>query len=187
MPELLLTVFLIAGVAGPPYNVGRPAPRELIQSWDISVAPTGQGLPVGHGTAKEGERLYNLRCASCHGSKGEGKDDYPPLVGGRGSLATAKPSQTVGSFWPYATTVWDYVRRAMPYEQPGTLSPDQVYALTAFVLHLNGIVGKDEMLNEKTLPRVRMPNRDGFVADARPDILLGRGKGSRGLGGSMPR
>ena len=186
--SLLAAVSLAAGLgvafgqAAPHEGVGRPAPRELIRSWDLSVAPDGTGLPAGHGTAREGRQVYALRCASCHGDHGEGRGDYPPLAGGRGTLAMAEPVQTVGSFWPYATTVWDYIRRAMPYDQPGALGPDQVYALTAFLLQLNGIVGQDEVLNEKTLPRVKMPNRDGFIADPRPDV----GSTSRSSRASRP-
>jgi cytochrome c len=97
-------------------------------------------------------------------------NEYPALVGGQGTLATSKPLKTVGSFWPYATTIWDFIHRQMPYAQPGTLTPDQTYALTAYLLYLNGIVNKNAELNERTLPRVRMPNRNGFVPDPRPDV-----------------
>lgn len=181
MPKLLITLFLVAGLvpglvpgimgqAKPPYGIGRPAHSNLIKQWDISVFPDGTGLPPGQGTARAGQGLYERSCAVCHGAQGEGQGDYPPLVGGRGTLATAKPIQTVGSFWPYATTVWDYIHRAMPYQAPGSLKADQVYAMTAYILYLNDIVGKDQVLSEKTLPNVRMPNRDGFVPDPRPDV-----------------
>jgi cytochrome c len=129
---------------------------------DIEVLPDGRGLPPGTGSAERGRDLYARHCAACHGASGnEGPADI--LVGGNGSLATARPLKTVGSFWPYATTLWDYINRAMPYDRPGTLSPDEVYAITAYVLHLNGIVGERETLTQETLPRVRMPNREGFV------------------------
>jgi cytochrome c len=133
------------------------------------VAPDGTGLPEGSGTVAEGRALFMLRCAKCHGEKAEG-DVGPALVGGRGSLATAKPRKTVGSFWPYATTVWDYVNRAMPFNEPGVLTHSQVYAAVAYVLYLNDLVGENDVLNAKTLPKIRMPNRDGFVSDPRPDI-----------------
>ena len=107
----------------------------------------------------------------CHGPKGEGrKNEYPALVGGRGTLGTAKPVKTVGSYWPYATTVWDHINRAMPFNTPHILPPDDVYAVTAWILYMNGIVKRDEELSEKTLPKVTMPNRNGFVPDSRPDI-----------------
>ena len=113
--------------------------------------------------------MFAARCAKCHGEKGEG-DVGPRLVGGQGTLATPKPVKTVGSFWPHATTVWDYIHRAMPFNEPGVLSPSQVYAVTAYVLYLNDIVGEKQVLDSKTLPKIRMPNRDGFVADPRPDV-----------------
>lgn len=152
------------------YHVGRPATLEEIRARDISVAPDGKGLPSGHGNVASGRRIYQSQCSGCHGSHGEGAGNYPPLVGGRGTLATSKPLLTVGSYWPYATTVWDFIRRAMPYQEPGSLSPDQTYSLTAFILFLNGIVGDQTELNEQNLARIRMPNRDGFVPDPRPDI-----------------
>ena len=135
----------------------------------IMVAPDGTGLPEGSGTAVEGRDVFAGKCAKCHGEKGEGGDG-PALVGGRGSLATPKPKKTVGSYWPYVTTVWDYVNRAMPFNQAGTLKPAEVYAVVAYVLYLNDIVGEKQALNAKSLPKVKMPNRDGFVADPRPDV-----------------
>ena len=109
------------------------------------------------------------RCASCHGEKGE-DPKYNVLVGGRGTLATAKPLLSIGSFWPYAPTLWSYINRAQPTDEPVSLTPDEVYAVTAYLLSLNGIVKEDEVLDAATLPRIRMPNRDGFVSDPRPDI-----------------
>jgi cytochrome c len=153
----------------PRYGVGRTPTDDEIRALEISVAPDGKGLPDGSGTAVEGRALYALRCAKCHGEKGAG-DTGPALAGGRGSLTTAKPLKTVGSFWPYATSVWNYVNRAMPFNEPGALTHSEVYAAVAYLLFLNGIVGENELLNAKTLPKVRMPNRDGFVADPRPDI-----------------
>jgi S-disulfanyl-L-cysteine oxidoreductase SoxD len=159
-----------AGEAERPYGVGRMATAEEVRRRDVTVLPTGTGLPEGQGTAREGRPLYGARCAPCHGVKGEGTDDYPPLAGGRGSLTTDKPLLTVGSYWPYATTAFDYIRRAMPYDDPGTLSPNELYAVTAYVLHLNGLVAEGDVLDRQSLPAVRMPNREGFVRDARPDV-----------------
>jgi S-disulfanyl-L-cysteine oxidoreductase SoxD len=160
----------------PKYGVGRTPTPEEIRAMDISILPDGTGLPEGHGTAAEGREIYARRCARCHGPKGEGGDEpkQSPLVGGRGSLKTPKPLKTVGSYWPYAPTVWDYVNRAMPLDRPGTLTHNQVYSLVAFIFSMNGIIGENDVLNAKTLPKIRMPNRDGFVPDARPD--LGRKK-----------
>src|SRR5579871_6499257 len=116
--------------------VGRaPTPQE-IQDWDISIAPDGTGLPAGSGTAAVGKEIYSNRCARCHGEKGEGRDSVA-LAGGQGTLKNPKPLRTVGSYWPYATTIWDYVNRSMPFDKPGTLTREQVYAVTAYVLYLN--------------------------------------------------
>lgn len=140
-----------------------------------TVLPDGTGLPGGHGNAVAGAAVYKSRCAVCHGANGEGrKGEYPALVGGRGTLATTKPLKTVGSYWPYATTVWDHINRAMPFNTPHILPPNDVYAVTAWILFRNGIVTRDEQLTEKTLPKVVMPNRDGFVSDTRPDIKAKR-------------
>jgi cytochrome c len=143
-------------------GLGRPPTAEELKAQDIEVQPDGRGLPPGNGTAERGREVYARRCAACHGGSGK-EGPFDMLVGGNGSLATARPLKTVGSFWPYATTLWDYVNRSMPYDRPGTLSTDEVYAATAFVLYLNGIVGAADSLTETTLPRVQMPNRDGFI------------------------
>ncbi len=157
------------------YNLGRPATPAEIQTADITVLPDGTGLPVGHGNAVAGEVIYKSRCAVCHGPKGEGrKNEYPALVGGKGTLATPKPVKTVGSYWPYTTTVWDHINRAMPFNTPRILPPNDVYSVTAFILYLNGIVTRDQQLTEKTMPKIVMPNRDGFVPDSRPDIKAHR-------------
>jgi cytochrome c len=153
----------------PRHGVGRAPTDDEIRSLGITVAPDGTGLPEGSGTAAEGRELFALRCAKCHGEKAEG-DVGPPLVGGQGTLATPKPKKTVGSFWPYAPIVWDYVNRAMPFNQPGSLSHNQTYAAVAYILYLNDIVGEKQAMNAKSLSKVRMPNRDGFVPDPRPDI-----------------
>jgi cytochrome c len=161
------TISLVA--QSPMYGVGRPpAPAEL-STMDIDVLPDGKGLPAGSGTAIAGKDVYTRRCETCHGPTGkEGPQDV--LAGGQASLTTSRPQKTVGSYWPYATTLWDYIRRAMPFDHPGTLTADDVYAATAYVLFLNGIVREHDVLDQKTLPEVRMPNRGGFVTDPRPDV-----------------
>lgn len=141
---------------------GSPVSAAEIARWDISIPPNGEGLPAGGGTAKQGEAVYVAQCQACHGAKGVGKP-ADPLVGGIGSLATGKPLRTVGSYWPYATTLFDYTRRAMPINNPLSLTNDEVYAVTAYVLYLNGIIAENAEMNARTLPQIRMPNRDGFI------------------------
>jgi mono/diheme cytochrome c family protein len=144
--------------------LGVAASGEEVARYDISIPPSGAGLPAGSGTAKQGAAVYAAKCMACHGDKGAGKP-ADPLVGGIGSLATAKPVRTVGSYWPYSTTLFDYVRRAMPLTNPLSLSDDEVYAVSAYILYLNGIVGEDAPMTATTLPLVKMPNRDGFISD----------------------
>jgi len=158
-----------AAAQSPRHGVGQPATAEQIRAVGASIAPDGTGLPEGSGTVAAGREIFAARCAKCHGEKAEG-DVGPRLVGGQGTLATAKPIKTVGSFWPYATTLWDYVNRAMPFNQPGLLKPPEVYAVVAYILNLNGIVASNQAMDARSLPKVRMPNRDGFVADPRPDV-----------------
>ena len=167
----LLVLVTLAGLwaQSSKYGVGRAASPEEIGQWDISVAPDGAGLPEGSGTAAQGREVYANRCSKCHGAKGEGGDSVA-LAGGQGTLNSPKPLRTVGSYWPHATTVWDYINRAMPFKNPGVLSRDQVYAVTAFVLFLNGIVAENAVMDAHSLPKVQMPNRGGFVADPRPDV-----------------
>lgn len=160
---------MLVGAQSPKYGVGRAPTEQEIRALGITVAPDGAGLPEGSGSPVEGREVFAQRCARCHGEKGGG-DVGPVLVGGQGTLATAKPLKTVGSFWSHATSVWNYVNRAMPFDQPGLLRPPEVYAAVAYILFLNGIVGEKEILNAKTLPKIKMPNRDGFVPDPRPDV-----------------
>src|SRR5712691_10979303 len=153
------------------YNIGRTPSADEIRGADITVLPDGTGLPAGKGEAAAGEIVYSNRCAECHGTKAAGrKDEYPALAGGRGTLSTAKPVKTVGSYWPYATTLWDEINRAMPFDKPGLLKPSEVYAVAAYILNLNGIIGDNDVMDARSLPKVKMPNRDGFVADPRPDV-----------------
>jgi cytochrome c len=151
-------------------DLGREATPEEIARSDLSISPDGRGLPPGGGTALEGESIYLASCARCHGVEGQGKP-ADRLVGGVGSLTTPRPLKTVGSYWPYATTLFDYIRRAMPYDRPSSLSGDEVYALSAYLLELNAIIPSDLEMNRETLPRVEMPNRDGFVANPVMSLL----------------
>jgi S-disulfanyl-L-cysteine oxidoreductase SoxD len=152
-----------AVLAAERYDFGRVATPEEIKGWDIDISPDGSGLPPGRGDARQGAAIFADKCASCHGPHGEGKP-MDRLVGGVGTLRDKKPEKTVGSFWPYATTLFDFVRRAMPLNAPQSLTPDEVYAVSAYVLFLNGIVPQDAMLDADTLAKIKMPNRDGFVS-----------------------
>jgi cytochrome c len=149
-------------VAQPGPGLGEPISAEDLAPWDISVQPDGAGLPPGSGTADEGEQIYAVKCIACHGEKGVGQPN-DPLVGGQGTLTELAQVRTIGSFWPYASTVFDYIRRAMPFQAPHSLTNDEVYALTAYLLALNGIIDEADEMNARTLARVRMPNRDGFI------------------------
>ena len=166
---------LAAGVAvwgqGTRYGFGRAATADEVRKLDITVFPDGRGLPEGKGTAAEGRGLYKAKCSECHNEKGEGRErQYPALAGGIGTLHTARPVKTVGSYWPYATTVWDYINRSMPFDHPRSLTADEVYSVTAWLLHEDGIIGRDTVIDAVTLPAIQMPNRHGFVPDARPDV-----------------
>ena len=143
-------------------NLGASPTPAMLAAMDISIPPSGAGLPAGSGSVAQGAKVYEAKCQTCHGLKGEGKP-ADPLAGGIGSLASGKPMRTVGSYWPYATTLFDYVRRAMPTNAPQSLSNDEVYAASAYVLFLNGIIREDQVMTAQTLPQVKMPNRDGFI------------------------
>lgn len=142
-------------------GLGQTPSAEQIRAWDIDVRADGAGLPAGSGSVKQGALLYQAKCAVCHGVNGE-KGPAPRLAGGQGTLASKAPVLTVGSYWPYATTLYDYIHRAMPLDRPQSLTPDEVYALTAYTLYLNGIVAADAVLDAATLAKVQMPNRNGF-------------------------
>jgi mono/diheme cytochrome c family protein len=171
MRKWILLLLLASALAAqsPKYGVGSTPTPDEIRQWSISISPDGKGLPEGRGTAAEAKELYANRCAKCHGDKGQGRDSVP-LAGGQGTLRSPKPLRTVGSYWPYATTIWDYVNRAMPFDRPGTLTANQVYSLTAYVLFLNDLVKENDVIDARTLPKIQMPNRNGFVADPRPDV-----------------
>jgi cytochrome c len=143
-------------------GLGEPISAEDLAPWDISIQPDGAGLPAGSGTAAVGAEVYAVKCLACHGEKGAGQPN-DRLVGGHGTLTELAQVRTIGSFWPHASTVFDYIRRAMPFQAPESLTNDEVYALTAYLLALNGIIDEDDEMNARTLARVRMPNRDGFI------------------------
>jgi cytochrome c len=159
---LLLSSVASAGEPGNPGNNRLPGLGQEIGSYDGSIiSPDGSGLPVGTGRVADGKVLYERQCASCHGIDGQLPGNQ--LAGGVGSLSTPRPLKTVGSFWPYATTLYDYIARAMPYNQEKTLSVNEVYSITAYVLNLNEILNDDAVVNDKSLPAIVMPNRDGFI------------------------
>ena len=151
--------------AGEKTELGSTPSDDLVKAWNIDISPDGKNLPDGSGSVSQGQEIFASTCAACHGEKGEGGEGMVGgrLVGGKGTLASGKPVKTVGSYWPYATTLYDYVHRAMPFNAPQSLTPDQVYAVSAYVLNLNGIVPDDAVMDKNTLPKVEMPNRDGFV------------------------
>lgn len=161
------------------FDFGAPASEKDIAAVDIAIGPDGKGLPAGKGDYAAGKKVYESACSACHGQNLQGVPALPNmpagaalrLIGGRGTLATKKPVMTVESYWPYATTVFDYVRRAMPFQAPGSLSADEVYSVVAFILAEGNIIDKATVLDAQTLPRVQMPNRDGFIPDPRPELF----------------
>lgn len=152
------------------FGLGTPATPEEIAAWDIDIRPDGQGLPTGSGTAEAGETVYAEQCAFCHGDFGEGIGRYPVLMGGFDSLTADRPEKTVGSYWPYASTVWDYIYRAMPFGNAQSLSVDDTYAVTAYVLYLNEIVDYDQMIDQSNLAAIEMPNAEGFFLMEGPEF-----------------
>jgi S-disulfanyl-L-cysteine oxidoreductase SoxD len=167
VPAVVLAASAVALAQGPSYKLGRTPSREEIKAWDIAVGPDGKELPPGSGTAKEGAKIFAQKCAVCHGPTGaEGSPIEPHvqhLVGGQGTIGTAHEEKTIGSFWPFATTIWDYINRAMPLRQGGSLKADEVYALTAVLLYRNKIIKEDDVIDAKSLPKIQMPNRYGFL------------------------
>ena len=160
---------------GHKYDFGTPASAADIAKVDIDVMPDGRGAPPGQGTYAEGKKVYAATCAACHGAdmakpvKGTGA---APLRGGRGTLTSGKPKKTVESYWPYASTLFDYTKRSMPFNEPGSMNDNDIYAVVAYILAEGGIISKDTVMNAKALANVKMPNRNGFISDPRPDIFL---------------
>ncbi|GJE12097.1 c-type cytochrome [Methylobacterium longum] len=166
---LLLVDIAGSALGAERFEIGRPATEAEIAAWNIDIDRDGRKLPAGHGSVAHGREVFEAQCASCHGQKGEG-DTGEQLAGGQGTLASAKPVKTVGSFWPYAPTLFDYIRRAMPMNAPQSLSDGDVYAVSGYVLYLNGLAVENAVFDAKSLAAIRMPNRDGFVPDPRPDV-----------------
>ena len=169
-----VAIFVLVGRSamtqdGSNFGIGQPVSESELRNWNIDVGADGAGLPPGQGSVQAGRAIYETKCLACHGVEGQGQP-MDQLAGGQGTLTSTKPVKTIGSYWPYATTVFDYVRRAMPLDRPQSLSPDEVYALTAYLLNVNGIVDSRAIMNAQTLPRVRMPNRAAFRSDPRPDV-----------------
>lgn len=170
----IVSTGILAGEGyGGPYGFGTTPTAEELAAVDIDAMGDGRGLPPGSGRYAEGKLIYKEKCAACHGDALQGVKvvSGPALIGGRGTIGSEKSKPTIESFWPYAPTVFDYVKRAMPFNAPGSLSDDEIYAVVAFILGEAAIVTKDQEMNAETLARVRMPNRDGFVSDARPDVF----------------
>jgi cytochrome c len=167
---LLLLFSLTTSSFAASLGIGTTASTEEIAGWDIDVRPDGVGLPAGSGSVLDGEPLYEEKCASCHGVFGEGEGGWPVLAGGEGTLTEARPEKTVGSYWPYLSTLWDYIHRAMPFLTPQTLEDDEVYAITAYILYLNELVEDDFVLSQENFTSVKMPNEMSFVDDPRPDV-----------------
>ena len=184
--SLLLLVALAGCVAAQAqtssYGIGRAATPEEVQAWDISVGPDGKELPPGSGSAKDGAVIYAQKCAACHGQNLEGGAG-PRLAGGQGTLTSLQPQKTIGSYWPFATQIWDFISRAMPpnfYNRPvppdQKLTHDQVYSLTAFLLYRNGMIQENDVIDAASLPKIQMPNRNNFVPARLEDVLDYRGK-----------
>ena len=175
LAALLALAPAVAALAqGPTYRVGRAPTQEEIRTIDIGIGPDGKELPPGSGTAKEGATIFAQKCAVCHGPDGtkdpaQGNAQYQgrpygrPLMGGKGTLASSYPLRTIGSYWPYSTTIFDYINRAMPADKPGSLSATQVYAVTAYLLFKNDLIKETDVIDAKSLPRIQMPNRNGFI------------------------
>jgi cytochrome c len=169
----ILALTMVASSAGAEtqghYGIGRTATDAEIAGWNIDIGRNGENLPPGSGTVSHGREVFAQQCAACHGDKGEGGVGER-LVGGQGTIATPKPIKTVGSFWPYAPTLFDYIRRAMPQNAPQSLSNEDVYAVSAYILNMNGLLPADATLDAKTLGAIKMPNRSMFTGDPRPDV-----------------
>ena len=159
------------------YGLGEIATAEQIKGWDIDVRPDGKGAPIGYGNSIDGEEVYAEKCAYCHGDFGEGIDRWPELVGGEGTLATHNPVKTAGSYWPYASTIYDYIYRAMPFGESQSLTVDETYQIVAFLLYMNDIIEDDFVLSNQNLGTIDMPNKNGFLLpDPRPDTQTADGE-----------
>jgi S-disulfanyl-L-cysteine oxidoreductase SoxD len=174
--ELCIAAFAVVALAcatsapaQSPYGIGRSATPAEVAGWNIDIDRYGNNLPPGSGSVSHGREVFDQQCAACHSAKGEGGVG-DRLVGGQGTLATPDPVKTVGSYWPYAPTLFDYIRRAMPQNAPQSLSNDDVYAVSAYILHLNGLLPSEATLDARTLSAIKMPNRNMFVGDPRPDV-----------------
>ena len=169
----LLALLLLASQAVAeqrPFNLGQIATAKQVAGWDIDVRPDGLGAPVGAGNAFDGEEVYAELCASCHGDFGEAVDNWPALVGGEGTLNGQDPLKTTGSYWPYASTMYDYIYRAMPFGEAQSLSPDETYQIVAYLLYMNDIIDDEFELNQENIGKIEMPNQNGFMLpDPRPD------------------
>jgi cytochrome c len=170
LPAMILAACHAGWAQSPTYGLGKTPTEEEIRAWDISISPTGKELPPGRGTAKEGAQIYAQKCVVCHGATGsEGpapmliKRQNPPANPGPCVAPCIRDANVMAMHSPYATTIWDYINRGMPFKQEGTLKPDEVYALTAFILYKNGVIQEDDALDAQSLPQVKMPNRDGYA------------------------
>ncbi len=171
-PELIAKTVLAATIAATPaaaekLGLGRAPTPEEVAAWDVNVMPDGRGLPEGAMSVEDGERVFVENCAMCHGDFAEGLDNWPPLAGGRGTLTDQRPVKTVGSYWPYLSTVWDYVHRSMPFGDAQSLEPDEVYGIVAYILYSEGLVDDDFVLSNENFTDVRLPNEEGFYEDDR--------------------
>ena len=172
VPVMALAACVAALAQEPTYKLGRTPSDGEIRAWDIAISPDGKDLPPGSGTAKEGAKVYAQRCAKCHGptgTEGLAAGNGKRFVGGKDTLTTIRPVKTIGSYWPFATMIWDYTNRAMSTNVGATLSADEVYAVTAWLLYRNGIIQESDVINAQSLPKVQMPNRNGFIPP-RPDL-----------------
>ncbi len=165
LPGIIFLAFGAAQAQSPTYKMGRAPTAAELRAWDNVVGSDGKELPNGSGTAVEGAKIYAAKCAVCHGANGESPSPNPRLVGGVGTLSSGNPTRSSGSIVPFATTIWDFTNRAMPVGAAGTLTPNEVYAVTAFILFKNGIIKETEVLDKKSLVEVQMPNRNGFYPD----------------------
>ena len=176
LKPIIISLSLALPAAGVAYagelGLGRPATQEEVTAWDIDIRPDGTGLPEGSGDVFTGEEVFAEKCAICHGDFGEGVDRWPVLAGGFDTLRSERPVKTIGSYWPYLSTVWDYVHRAMPFGEAQSLTDDEVYAITAYLLYVNDLVDDDFELSHKNFADVRLPNEENFFMDDRAQSSL---------------